>query len=66
MLRKDHGFPEALKRAMRLTGTSQAHLARECEVSRATVYTLLRGAEPADPNFAKLISLFPELSEFVR
>lgn len=65
-LREDHLFAKALQRSMKLTGTSQAEIARQCDVSRATVHSWLNGAEPAEHNFKKLVVLFPELGEFAR
>lgn len=63
-IRKDHQFAKALKRAMRLAGMSQSDVAKEIGVSRATVYGWLTGSEPTDPNFEKLVILFPVLAEF--
>lgn len=62
----DRPFAKALERAMRLTGTTQSQIARDCGVSRATVHSWLNGTEPSPMNMAKLVALFPELAEFAR
>jgi transcriptional regulator with XRE-family HTH domain len=64
MLRKDHAFAKALKRAMKAAKMTNADVARRVGVRRATVSGWLSGAEPTDPNFEKLVVVFPALAEF--